>query len=165
MTLLYQLLLRNDTAANWTTANPVLGSGELGFENDTFKFKIGNGADLWSTLPYQGTSGALVAHGSTGSPNAITAVGGITVLGAQREYQFITGSGGPVDVTANPQITSGTTVGQELILQGTSNSNTVELNDGNGLSLNGPIVMGATIPGSQIYLVWTGTLWSEVSRK
>ena len=27
--------LRRDTAANWTSANPVLASGEMGFESDT----------------------------------------------------------------------------------------------------------------------------------
>jgi len=39
-----QIQLRNDTAANWTTINPVLAQGEMGVENDTFKFKIGNGS-------------------------------------------------------------------------------------------------------------------------
>lgn len=50
-----KILLRNDTAANWTTENPVLGKGELGIEIDTAKFKIGDGTSTWSQLAYAGT--------------------------------------------------------------------------------------------------------------
>ena len=44
--------LRRGTAAQWTSANSVLASGEPGFETDTNKFKIGNGSDPWNNLPY-----------------------------------------------------------------------------------------------------------------
>lgn len=44
--------LRNDTAANWTAANPVLAAGEFGCENDTLLFKKGDGATAWNSLPY-----------------------------------------------------------------------------------------------------------------
>lgn len=50
-----KILLRNDTAANWTIENPVLGKGELGIEIDTAKFKIGDGTKTWSQLDYAGT--------------------------------------------------------------------------------------------------------------
>jgi hypothetical protein len=43
---------RRGTAAQWTSANPILGSGEIGFETDTIKFKIGNGTSTWSNLTY-----------------------------------------------------------------------------------------------------------------
>lgn len=49
-----QIQLRNDTAANWTAANPTLAQGELGVEIDTNKMKIGTGSDTWNTLPYTG---------------------------------------------------------------------------------------------------------------
>lgn len=45
---------RRDTAANWTSANPVLASGELGVETDTLRFKIGNGSSNWASLAYVG---------------------------------------------------------------------------------------------------------------
>lgn len=48
-----RIQLRNDTAANWEIANPILLSGELGFEKDTYKYKIGDGIKNWDTLPYQ----------------------------------------------------------------------------------------------------------------
>lgn len=45
---------RRDTAANWTSVNPVLASGEAGFETDTNKLKLGNGTSAWNSLPYTG---------------------------------------------------------------------------------------------------------------
>lgn len=47
-----QIKLRRNTAAGWTSANPVLEAGEPGFEKDTGRVKIGNGTDNWNTLPY-----------------------------------------------------------------------------------------------------------------
>ena len=47
-----RILLRRDTAANWTSGNPVLASGELGYETNTGKFKIGNGSTAWNSLSY-----------------------------------------------------------------------------------------------------------------
>jgi hypothetical protein len=46
----YQIQLRSDTAANWTTKNPVLAEGEPGFEIDTGILKIGDGVTAWSGL-------------------------------------------------------------------------------------------------------------------
>lgn len=43
---------RRGTAAQWTSANPVLAAGEIGFETDTGKFKIGDGTNTWSNLDY-----------------------------------------------------------------------------------------------------------------
>ena len=54
---------RRDTAANWTTANPVLLSGELALETDTAKFKIGNGTSAWTALAYGGIKGDTGAPG------------------------------------------------------------------------------------------------------
>ena len=43
---------RRDTAANWTGANPTLLNGELGYETDTGKFKIGDGSTAWTSLSH-----------------------------------------------------------------------------------------------------------------
>jgi hypothetical protein len=45
-----RIQLRRDTAANWTSTNPVLRAGELGIETDTLKFKIGNGSSTWTQI-------------------------------------------------------------------------------------------------------------------
>lgn len=48
-----QIQLRRDTAANWTSVNPVLAQGEYGLELDTGKKKLGNGTDAWADLDYE----------------------------------------------------------------------------------------------------------------
>lgn len=53
-----QFQFRRDTAANWTSANPTLLSGEMGIETDTSKYKIGNGTSTWTALAYGGTQGS-----------------------------------------------------------------------------------------------------------
>jgi len=48
-----KIQLRHDTAANWTSVNPVLLEGEVGIETDTKKQKIGDGSTSWNSLAYQ----------------------------------------------------------------------------------------------------------------
>jgi hypothetical protein len=43
---------RRGTAAQWTAADPVLNAGEIGYESDTNKFKIGDGENHWDDLNY-----------------------------------------------------------------------------------------------------------------
>ena len=52
MAVVTQIQLRRDTAANWTSTNPTLASGEMGFETDTNLFKIGTGSAAWTALSY-----------------------------------------------------------------------------------------------------------------
>ena len=47
-----RIQLKRATAAQWTAANPVLYSGEIGLETDTNKFKIGDGTTAYNSLPY-----------------------------------------------------------------------------------------------------------------
>lgn len=44
--------LRRGTAAEWTSANPVLAAGEMGVETDTSRSKFGDGATAWTALNY-----------------------------------------------------------------------------------------------------------------
>ena len=53
---------RRDTAANWTSTNPVLGDGQAGWETDTLKEKLGDGVTAWNSLPY--TQSGSVAWGN-----------------------------------------------------------------------------------------------------
>lgn len=43
---------RHDTEANWTSKDPVLLDGEMGFVTGTQKYKIGDGTSKWSALAY-----------------------------------------------------------------------------------------------------------------
>ena len=47
-----QIQLRRDTAANWTSADTVLASGEPGYETDTGNLKLGDGTTAWTSLEY-----------------------------------------------------------------------------------------------------------------
>jgi hypothetical protein len=67
-----QIQLRNDTAANWTSANPTLAAGEVGLETDTGKLKIGTGTTAWTSLGYfqptnlDGISDVTITSAATG---------------------------------------------------------------------------------------------------
>lgn len=43
---------RRGTAAQWLYVDPILAQGEIGVEVDTNQFKIGDGDNIWSNLPY-----------------------------------------------------------------------------------------------------------------
>jgi outer membrane murein-binding lipoprotein Lpp len=45
-----KIQIRRDTAARWTSNNPILSSGELGYDTNNRIFKIGNGIDTWNEL-------------------------------------------------------------------------------------------------------------------
>jgi hypothetical protein len=47
-----KIQFRRGTAAQWTTANPILAAGEFGWESDTGEFKVGNGTLTWTALGY-----------------------------------------------------------------------------------------------------------------
>jgi hypothetical protein len=47
-----RIQIRRDTSADWTSTNPTLSQGELGYETNTDKFKIGDGATTWNNLGY-----------------------------------------------------------------------------------------------------------------
>lgn len=63
---------RRDTAANWTSVNPVLSDGMPGYEKDTGKLKIGDGVTPWNSLAYsfEGITdhGALTGLGDDDHP-------------------------------------------------------------------------------------------------
>jgi len=56
------LELKRGTAAEWISRNPILAQGELGFESDTGKLKIGDGITAWISLAY--VSALTTADGS-----------------------------------------------------------------------------------------------------
>lgn len=59
---------RRGTAAQWTSSNPVLNPGEMGWESDTNKFKIGDGTNHWADLDY------FIDANSTVSPSFGTSI-------------------------------------------------------------------------------------------
>ena len=47
---------RRGTASQWVSSNdgdgPILNAGEIGWESDTNKFKVGDGVSYWADLDY-----------------------------------------------------------------------------------------------------------------
>lgn len=74
-----QIQIRRGSAAEWTSSNPTLAEGEIGYETDTGKAKVGDGSEAWDDLPYRfeggGGGGAVDSvNGQTGTV-VITAAG------------------------------------------------------------------------------------------
>jgi hypothetical protein len=49
----HRLQYRRDKKANWLKYNPVLMEGEVGYETDTRRKKIGDGVSTYSELEYE----------------------------------------------------------------------------------------------------------------
>ena len=65
--------------------NPILLAGELGFEVDTNRFKIGNGVTAWNDLFYQDSNSVLNAPTSNDFP----ALGNVYTIYKAAEEQKI----------------------------------------------------------------------------
>jgi hypothetical protein len=77
---------RRGTAAQWTSANPTLAAGEIGFETDNNRFKIGDGATAWSALDYFANSAALSAI-LDGAPDLLNTLGELaSAIGEDPEF-------------------------------------------------------------------------------
>ena len=59
--------LRRGTAALWTSEDPTLEQGEVGYESDTGRVKIGDGATAWTALAYAEDAMDLSTALGTGS--------------------------------------------------------------------------------------------------
>lgn len=61
---------RRSPASEWTSVNPILAPGEIGFETDTNKFKFGDGVNHWADLTYF-TSSAEIQNLIDGAPDLL----------------------------------------------------------------------------------------------
>ena len=67
--------VKRATAARWASQNPVLAAGEIGYETDTRKMKLGDGTSSWTQLSY------LVAEGTGAAGQAATIrIGTVTTV-------------------------------------------------------------------------------------
>lgn len=62
---LTKIRFREDTALNWSIANPILESSEPGREIDTGFIKYGDGVTHWNELPYQETAQSDLADNNS----------------------------------------------------------------------------------------------------
>lgn len=139
MPVVTQIQVRRGTAAQWTSANPTLASGEWGYETDTNKAKIGNGSTAWNSLSY-------IITGASGTVTSITAGTGLS-------GGTITGSG-----TIAIDSTVATLTGSQTLTNKTISgaSNTLS-NIGNSSLTNSSI----TINGSSVSLGGSVTITGQ----
>jgi hypothetical protein len=81
---------RRGTSTQWTSSNdgdgPILNAGEIGWESNTNKFKIGDGVNYWIDLPYFVDATDLLAESLGGyvENSDIGAISGVAGLDASR---------------------------------------------------------------------------------
>jgi hypothetical protein len=135
---------RRGTASQWVSSNagagPILNAGEIGWESDTNKFKIGDGVNNWASLDYFADSNSTVnpAFGTSIVFEGATADSFETTLAvtdptADRTITF-------PDSTGTVALTSDITV--------TASSTTTLTNK----TLTSPVVSGLTLSDSSIVI-------------
>lgn len=121
------------------------------------------------TAASSGASNSPALNGGSGSPQSVTASGGISLSGITiSNWVWVVGSPGAVTVTATPSISACTADGQVLKVIGTDATKTVTLSDqtslaSSGLSLNGPVTLGKDA-SITLHCDITQGLWVEDSR-
>ncbi len=78
----------------------------------------------------------------------ITAAGGLTITNT---LMRIVSDGGDVNITANPQISAGTLDGQQIFIEGTSDTDKVIFDNGNGLSMSTSVTLGDK---DMLFFIW-----------
>lgn len=122
------------------------------------------------TAASNGSATAPSLNGGSGSPESVTAGGGVTLSSiGYTNFVWVAGGGGPVTVTKTPSITACTADGQTLKVIGTDATNTVTLQDqanlaSSGMSLNGNWV-GAKDSSLSLHCDITQGLWVEDARR
>jgi hypothetical protein len=142
-----RIQLRNDTAANWTDADPVLAAGEFGLETDTDYFKIGNGVSTWEELPYGGIQGEPGPTGPTGA---------LGPTGPSDGPTGPTGATGPTGPTGD----TGPTGAQGTDIHFAGSVATVENLPAVGNSVNDAYIVDAD---GNLY-VWNGTSFDDAGQ-
>ena len=107
-----QMQQRKDTAANWASANPTLLSGELGYETDTGKWKVGTGSAAWSALGY------TIWSQISAYPLATADIADDAVTGAKLANNI--DIAGTLDVTSAATFDNNVTVQGDLTVNGTT---------------------------------------------
>jgi hypothetical protein len=146
--------IRRDTAANWTSANPVLAQGELGAETDTSKIKIGNGSTAWTSLSY------LIDAGGYATLSGVqTFTGTKTFAGTTSTLAVVLNDAAEV-ATVSATAATGTIaydITTQSVLYYTSNASanwTVNFRASSGTSLNTALATGQSVTAA--FLVTQG---------
>jgi hypothetical protein len=108
--------------------------------------------------------GGWTVQGNSGAPIQMNGLATLPVTMDPHQLKYLASNSGPVYVTATPQIAPGYFDGQMLKLKGTSDVNYPIFSDGNGLSLNGPLLLKSN---QTCTLFWdqAGSVWQDEGRR
>lgn len=124
---------------------------------------LGGDPTAWAPVNATSTPTGFIVQGTPLAPVIVNPAVSLPVTTDPLQQQYVASSGGVAPLAHNPQIAPGSQVGQKLILVGTSDANSIVVNDGTGVKLNGPSI---TLNASQkIQLDWDGTQWNEDFRR
>jgi hypothetical protein len=138
-----KIQVRRDTAANWTSTNPTLSQGEIGFETDTYKIKIGNGSSAWAALAYFSAAGLSAAQGITfvGDDSSGTRI-------SDGETVQIKGAGTvTTSMTGDILTITGTASGSNILTVVGDDSTGVTLNSGETIKIAGGTGITTAVSG------------------
>jgi len=161
MTDFTRIQVRRDSASDWTSADPTLFAGEIGYEEDTGRMKVGDGSTAWSSKAYHLTPGILDNATTTQltlSDTTATFAGDLTIA-AGKEYQIngvskltATGLGSLVvgsSLTSVGALNSGSiTSGFGAIDNGASNITTTGIISGGTLTDGTISITGGSLTGA-----------------
>lgn len=165
-----RIQLRRDTAARWTSFNPVLAAGEFGVELDTYKFKIGDGFTDWIDLDYASAQSAgqvdVMSFGAVGD--------GLTddSPAIQEAIEFVRSNGGGRVIFPMPpnfyRCDQTITLHTEFVLVGEVGGfhNTLgELTANTGTTVGQIRCIGGSTPWSRgDWYKWDGSVWQSGGR-
>jgi len=138
-----KIQVRRDTSANWTTTNPTLSSGEIGFETNTGKFKIGNGSSAWSALDYFLDSSDLSAYLTQASASTTY----LTQASASTTYLTQASASTTYLTQASASTTYLTATSPQVVLSAVTSNYTLALTDSNDfIPLNSSAPFTITVP-------------------
>lgn len=78
LTIKSRILFRDDTAANWSTTNPILKNGEPGWDSTNYRLKIGNDVNAWSDLKWAAPNVDIYTDSGIEGANTFYIKGGST---------------------------------------------------------------------------------------
>ncbi|WP_062527356.1 GDSL-type esterase/lipase family protein [Demequina rhizosphaerae] len=116
------ILLRRGTWAEWQAANPVLKSGEPGYELDTGRFRVGDGSTRFVNLPAFLNSDDIDARISTAVEGAGSTAMQDTIYGDATAVGNVTDGRGEIVMLDSPVADSGTVSSIRVHIQANRNA-------------------------------------------
>lgn len=146
-----KVILRSGAAAHWSTVNPKLDIGEIGFELDTRKLKVGDGEYRWNDLQYiyTGSGGSTpVVYSPTTTLNLTDTSGQILI--------FADASSGNLTVNLPTAVGNTATVS---VKKTDSSANTVIIDGNSSETIDGSATKTIEFQNTSITLVSNNSNW------